>query len=38
MQENHRMDTESPLFTDNFTMYDFKEGEIVQGDDFSSLF
>ena len=38
LMQDHQMDTESPLFTDNFTMYDFKEGEIVQGGDFSSLF
>lgn len=38
MQEGQRMDVESPFLTDNFTMYDFKEGEIVQGGDFSSFF
>jgi len=38
MQEGQRMDVESPFLTDNFAMYDFKEGEIVQRDDFSSFF
>ena len=38
MQEGQRMDVESPFLTDNFTMYDFKEGEIVQGGHFSSFF
>lgn len=38
MQEGQRMDVESPFLTDNFAMYDFKEGEIVQRGDFSSFF